>query len=128
VAGQDQAAAQMRARLLFVRMPAMRHHIDRVEPTREEALIGVELELVRHDAGRICEHAVLGDNGITFDARRPGHVSHFWHSAGRQKLDLRKLDFGKLDLRKPDLCKPDLGVLETKTGACVLRCLGYDEA
>ena len=65
----------MRARLLFVRMAAMRHHIDRVEPALEEALIGVELELVRHDAGRIREHAVFRDNGITFDAGRPRHSS-----------------------------------------------------
>jgi hypothetical protein len=45
-----------------------------------------------------------------------------------RKLDFGKLDLRKLDLRKPDLCKPDLGVLETKTGACVLRCPGHDEA
>lgn len=102
----------MRARLLFVRMAAVRHHIDRVEPALEEALIGVELELVRHDAGRIREHAVFGDNGITFDAGRPGHGSHCRVSTGR---------------RKPDT-GVGVGVPERKTGACVLPCPGYDEA
>ena len=113
VAGEDQAAAQTRARLLFVRMAAMHHHIDRVERALEEALISVELELVRHDAGRFREHAVFGNNGITFDAGRPGHGSHCWLSTGR---------------RKPDMGVPDLGARENTMGACVLPCPGHDEA
>jgi hypothetical protein len=89
-------------------MAAMRHHIDRVEPALEEALIGVEPELVRHDAGRIREHAVFGDNGITFDAGRPRHSSHCRISTGRRT--------------------PDAGMPERKMDACVLPCPGYDEA
>jgi len=73
---QDQAAAQRRARLLFVGMAAVHHHIDRVEAALEEALIGLELERVRHDAGRVREHAVVGDDGITFDTGRLRHASH----------------------------------------------------
>ena len=40
---------------------AMHHRFEAVEPLREEALVGLELELVRHDAGRIRDHAVAAD-------------------------------------------------------------------
>jgi hypothetical protein len=55
----------------------MRHHINPVEPAFEEMLIGLELERVRHDTCGIREHAIFGDNGITFDATRTGHENHF---------------------------------------------------
>ena len=55
----------------------MHHHIDPVEPAFEEVLIGLELERVRHDTRGIREHAILGDDGITFDATRTGHGNHF---------------------------------------------------
>ncbi len=66
--GQDQPPAQMRMRLLLVRVGAMHHRFDAVEPEREEALVGLELELFRHDAGRIGDHAVARNDGITLDA------------------------------------------------------------
>jgi hypothetical protein len=50
----------------------MHDHIDPVETALEKVLIGLELELLRHDARCIGEHAVLGDNGITFDATGTG--------------------------------------------------------
>jgi hypothetical protein len=62
----------------------MHHHIDPVEPAFEEVLIGLELERVRHDTRGIGEHAILGDDGITFDATRMGHnllvvmIEHSW--------------------------------------------------
>jgi hypothetical protein len=55
----------------------MHHHIDPVEPAFEELLIGLELERVRHDTRGIREHAILADDGITFDATRTGHGNHF---------------------------------------------------
>ena len=48
-----------------------------VEPVREEALVGLELELLRHDAGGIRQHPVHRDDGISFDAAGTGHRAHF---------------------------------------------------
>ena len=50
----------------------MHRHIDPVERTFEEMPIGLEFERIRHDAGGIREHAVLRDDGITFDATITG--------------------------------------------------------
>ena len=55
----------------------MHHHIDAVEPAFKEVPIGLELERVRHDTRGIREHAILRDDGITFDATRTGHGNHF---------------------------------------------------
>ncbi|HUI22691.1 MAG TPA: hypothetical protein VLZ74_16865 [Methylocella sp.] len=51
----------------------MHHHIDPVEPAFEEVLICLELERVGHDTRSIREHAILGDDGITFDTKRMRH-------------------------------------------------------
>ena len=63
-----QSAAQVRMRLLLVRVTAMHHHIDIVERVLEEVPISLELERVRHDARRIRKHAIFGDNCVTLDA------------------------------------------------------------
>jgi hypothetical protein len=60
-----------------MRVAPMHHHIDPVEPAFEEVLIGLELERVRHDTRGIRDHAILGDDGITFDSTRTGHGDHF---------------------------------------------------
>ena len=51
----------------------MYQNIDPVEPAFEEVLIGLVLERIRHDSFGIRNHAILGDNGITFDATRAKH-------------------------------------------------------
>ena len=51
-------------------MAAVDDHINAVEAAFEKALVGLTPELVRHDTRNICEHAVLGDDGITFNAIR----------------------------------------------------------
>jgi hypothetical protein len=56
-----------------MRVAPVNHDVDPVEPAFEEALIGLELERVRHDTRGIREHAILGDDGITFDATGRGH-------------------------------------------------------
>src|SRR5580700_10159689 len=65
----------------------MHHYVDPVEPAFEEVLIGLELERVRHDTRGIRDHAILGDDGITFDSTRTGH--------GDQRAEIT------LGLRKP---------------------------
>jgi hypothetical protein len=64
------------------------HHIDPVKPTFEEGLIGLELERIRHDTRGIRKHPIFGDYGITFNATRTEHGTHFllslkshWHEA-----------------------------------------------
>src|SRR5436190_20000127 len=57
-------------------MASVHDHVDRVEAVLEENLIGLELERLRHDACGIREHAVLGANGIAFDAARAGRSGH----------------------------------------------------
>jgi len=51
-------------------------------PCSKEVLIGREFQRIRHDARFICEHAVLGDDGIGFDAGRDEAGHHFLCSAG----------------------------------------------
>ena len=46
----------------------MHDHINPVQAVLEEQLISFELERVRHDPRGICQHAVLGDDGVTLDA------------------------------------------------------------
>ena len=59
----------MRTRLLFVRMAAMRHHIDRVEPTLEEALIEAR-RLGEQSGGPVLllDHADNCASGATQDS------------------------------------------------------------
>src|SRR5664279_590337 len=64
-------------RLLLMGVASMHYHNDPVEPALEELSVGLELELVRHDTCRVCKHAILGDDSITFDATRTGHVIIF---------------------------------------------------
>jgi hypothetical protein len=58
--------------LLLVRVAAVYDHINAIEAAFEKALVGLKLKLVRHDTRSIREHAILGDDGITFDATRKG--------------------------------------------------------
>ncbi|HEV8014925.1 MAG TPA: hypothetical protein VGP48_05310 [Stellaceae bacterium] len=74
--GQDQSAAPIGMRLLLMRVAAMHHRIDAVEPAFEEAPIGVEFEGIGHDADSICQHAILRDDGVAFDAARTRHGDH----------------------------------------------------
>ena len=64
----------MRILLTLMRVSAMHHDINPIKPAFEEVLIGIEFELVRHDTCCIREHAILRDNGITFDATGHGHI------------------------------------------------------
>lgn len=41
----------------------------------EETSVGLEFERARHDAGGISKHAILRNDGATFDTPRPGHRS-----------------------------------------------------
>jgi len=54
-------------------MASVHDYIDAIEPTFKKDLIGFEFERVRHYAGRVCEHAVFGDDGISFDTVRGFH-------------------------------------------------------
>jgi hypothetical protein len=72
IAPRHQSAAQIRTRLSLMRMAPMYHHIGPVEPAFEKVPIDLELERVWHDTRGIREHALLGDDGITFDATRTG--------------------------------------------------------
>ena len=71
------SAAQIRMPLTLVRVATMHHNINAIEPAFEEVLIGLKFELIRYNTSRIREHAVLGDNGITFDATGMRHCNHF---------------------------------------------------
>ena len=46
----------------------MHDDIHPVEPALEEPRISFELERVRHDPRGICQHAILGNDGVTLDA------------------------------------------------------------
>src|SRR6202035_4674637 len=70
-------AAQIRTRLSLMRVAAMHYHVDPVESAFEEMPIGLELERVRDHARGVREHAILGDNGIPFDATRMGNGNLF---------------------------------------------------
>jgi hypothetical protein len=56
--------------LLLVRMPPVNDRLDFVETVGEITLVGVEFQRLRHHAVRIGQHAVLGHDGVAFDARR----------------------------------------------------------
>ena len=58
----------------------MHYHIDPVERAFEELVIGLELERVRHDTRGIRDHAIRGDDGITFEFGEDGAWESF-HSA-----------------------------------------------
>src|SRR5579863_331813 len=60
----------MRTRLALMGVAPVHHHDGCVEPAFEELPVGLELQRVRHDARGIREHAILGDDGVTFDAAR----------------------------------------------------------
>ena len=60
-------------RLSFMGVTPMHHNIDSVEPAFEKVLISLELKRIRYDTRGIREHAILGDDGITFDATSTGH-------------------------------------------------------
>jgi hypothetical protein len=75
-----------------MRVAAMHYHIDPVESAFEEVPIGLELERVRDHARGVREHAILGDNGIPFDATRTGMEIIFQRgsSSPRTGLNLRR--------------------------------------
>ena len=60
----------------------MHQHVGGSQTLVEEALIGFELERVRLHAGRIRDHAIGGDDGETFDDRRPCP----WNAKGGHRL------------------------------------------
>jgi hypothetical protein len=55
----------------------MHHDIDTIETFFEEYLIGLKLERIRHDSCRVRKHAVLGNDGVTFNARHKCHGGRF---------------------------------------------------
>src|SRR3984893_16915010 len=79
----------------------MDHHVDPVELAFEEVLIGLELERVRHDARGIRDHAILGDDGITFDSARTWHGIH-----SPTQLIARRHVSTKLPVRGNARCRP----------------------
>src|SRR5579864_2394983 len=54
-------------------MAAVDHDIGAIEARLEEALVGRQLERIRHDARRIGQHPVGGDDGVAFDAGDRSH-------------------------------------------------------
>lgn len=54
-------------------MASVHDYIDAIESALKKDLIGFKFEGVRHYAARVREHAVFGDNGISFDAVRGFH-------------------------------------------------------
>jgi hypothetical protein len=59
--------------LPLVGVAAVDHDIDAIEAALEEALVGLDLQLIRHDPGGVGQHAVFGNDGVAFDAARMGH-------------------------------------------------------
>lgn len=55
----------------------MHNDVDTIETAFEEGLIGPEFQRIRHNTCRVREHAVLGNDGITFDTMRMEHNSTF---------------------------------------------------
>src|SRR6185312_1088161 len=70
---QDDAPAQVRMRLMLMRIAPMHDRVDAVEPVLEEALVRLEAQLIRHHARGIREHAVFGHDGVALDAGRKAH-------------------------------------------------------
>ena len=66
--GEDQTAAMCGTRPALVRMAAMHEDRGVVECVLEEALIGVVADRRRHFAFAVRDHAVGGNDHITFDA------------------------------------------------------------
>ena len=56
-----------------MRIAPVHYDINAVEAVFKEILIRLELERIRHDACGIRKHAILGDDGITFDMTRMRH-------------------------------------------------------
>ena len=54
-------------------MASVHDYIDAIKSAFKKDLIGFKFEGVWHYAGRVREHAVFGDNGISFDAVRGFH-------------------------------------------------------
>ena len=69
---------QKRACQVLLRVAPVYDDIDRIQSLFEKALIGIELQRVWHNPGRIRQHAVLGDDGITFDTTRPMLCDHMF--------------------------------------------------
>ena len=71
-AGQDDPLSPRRVRLLLVGIAAVHDQVGAIQRRVEEALVALELQLVRHDVLRIRQHAVGGDDDIAVDAQRHG--------------------------------------------------------
>ena len=67
LAGDDQAFAPVRARAALVRMAAVDNDRGTVEATLKKALIGVIADRRRHFALGVGNHAVGGNDHITFN-------------------------------------------------------------
>src|SRR5262249_33647800 len=70
---QDEALAPRRAWAAFMGMTAVQHQSGAVEPVLEKFLVGIVADRCRHDAARVGDHAVAGDDDIAFDAPRSDH-------------------------------------------------------
>src|SRR5437660_9047350 len=71
--GEDQPPPLRRARVGLLRMAAVGDRARTIERAMEEALVGLDLERVRHHALDVGDHAVGGDDRVAFDAERAGH-------------------------------------------------------
>ena len=69
----DQAVPVRRARSALVRMPPVHHRSRTVEAAMKEPLVGLNHEAGRNFSLGVGQHAVRGDDGISFDARGSGH-------------------------------------------------------
>src|SRR5678815_4059053 len=52
-------------------MASMYHHVNRVQAVLKKLLIRIEPERVRHEPCCIGNHAISGDDGVTFNSAGP---------------------------------------------------------
>ena len=70
LAGQDDALALRRVRLILMGMAAVHDQRGAVEGGGEESLVALEFQFVRHEVARIRQHAIGGDDDIAFETQR----------------------------------------------------------
>ena len=64
-----------RARAAFVRMAPVNDDGGPIELGLKESLVGIVADSVRHHAFGVRDHALRGDDGVTFDAAPLDHAS-----------------------------------------------------
>lgn len=85
----------------------MNDDVDMVQPGFEEAVIGLVLENVRHEAARIRDHSVARDDGVAFDAKVFGHERLIPGEFDRRHGSRRHSDGRKLLRAAANVYAPD---------------------